>query len=519
MNKFQQHSQTMHRIHLGSIVIRATAVLSLLGIAVILGVSSPASASGVGSFSSANAAWRAYYASPSDQSTWKAYCAGGGGSIAGSANGVPVCGHTGDTSIYLPPKGDTLYTPGFQCTEIVGRYEWVKYGLHPVRGNGAQDAETYASTYRRALIRNGTAGEAPQVGDVMSFSNTSNYSDYGHTSIVVATSVNSKGNGNIVTLNEDWGLPIGSGTGAVLTLPVGSWSVSESASGGFPYIEWAATGGSTQSLRITTPSTATSPPNATVGKAYSFNLSATGGKNGYTWSLAGGSLPPGLSLNSAGLISGTPTAVSMPNGFTAEVRSDGETAEAQFVIWSLKSASTLEITTPSTVASPPNATVGVAYSFTFSATGGSGTYSWSLVSGSLPPGLSMSSAGRIAGSPSSVSKGGPFTVKVSSDGQSSEKSFSIWSLPQAALTITTPSTLASPPNATVGRAYSFKFSASGGDDQYIWSLVSGSLPPGLSMSSSGLISGTPTKVSKGGPFTVEAGSDGQTARKAFTIWS
>ena len=185
------------------------------------------------------------------------------------------------------------------------------------------------------------------------------------------------------------------------------------------------------------------------------------------------------------------------------------------------SANLVWITTPSTSTSPPNATVGSPYSFKFSASGGTGSYSWSVASGSLPPGLSMSSAGVIAGTPSAVSKLGPFTVKVTSGSLSSEQAFSIWALAASvpALSITTPSTSTSPPNATVGSPYSFKFSASGGTGSYSWSVVSGSLPPGLSMSSAGVIAGTPSAVSKLGPFTVKVTSGGQAAEKSFTIWA
>jgi len=93
--------------------------------------------------------------------------------------------------------------------------------------------------------------------------------------------------------------------------------------------------------------------------------------------------------------------------------------------------SPVQISTPSTYTSPPNGTVGVPYSFTFSATGGNGSYSWWLAGGSLPPGLSLSTSGTISGTPSAVSQGGPFTVDVSSAGQTAAKAFTIWANPGA----------------------------------------------------------------------------------------
>ena len=49
------------------------------------------------------------------------------------------------------------------------------------------------------------------------------------------------------------------------------------------------------------------PPAADVGGAYSDTLTATGGTTPYTWSVNAGTLPPGLSLSSAGVLAGTPT--------------------------------------------------------------------------------------------------------------------------------------------------------------------------------------------------------------------
>src|SRR5205085_12612793 len=58
----------------------------------------------------------------------------------------------------------------------------------------------------------------------------------------------------------------------------------------------------------TPPFPSTPPPSGTVNQAYSASLAATGGTPPYSWAIASGALPPGLSLNASGAISGTPTA-------------------------------------------------------------------------------------------------------------------------------------------------------------------------------------------------------------------
>ena len=80
-------------------------------------------------------------------------------------------------------------------------------------------------------------------------------------------------------------------------------------------------GGSSSGNVISPPTILSSTlPQASVSAAYSATLTASGGKTPYTWSLAQGSLPSGLSLNGAtGVISGTPTASGM-SSFTVQVR-------------------------------------------------------------------------------------------------------------------------------------------------------------------------------------------------------
>ena len=87
--------------------------------------------------------------------------------------------------------------------------------------------------------------------------------------------------------------------------------------------------------------------------------------------------------------------------------------------------------------------------------------------------------------------------------------------PAAPLTLTTTSL----PGATLGSAYSATVTATGGTSPYTWSVTSGALPPGLSLSPSGTISGTPA-VAGTFPVTIQvsdSSSPAQTATAALSI--
>ena len=151
-----------------------------------------------------------------------------------------------------------------------------------------------------------------------------------------------------------------------------------------------------------------------------------------------------------------------------------------------------------TTSSLPGGTVGTAYSATLLATSGTPPYSWSIVSGSLPAGLSLSSGGTISGTPTSAGTSS-FTVQVTdSNSRTGSAALSITIQAGAALTITT----ASLPGGTVGTAYDATLAASGGAPPYTWSISAGSLPAGLTLSSGGAISGTPTAAGTSN-FTVQ----------------
>jgi hypothetical protein len=139
-----------------------------------------------------------------------------------------------------------------------------------------------------------------------------------------------------------------------------------------------------------------------------------------------------------------------------------------------------------------NATPNANYSATLQATGGVGTLTWSVASGTLPTGLALSSSGAIAGD-STVSGTSTFTVQVTDSSAapggpgSAQAQFSL-----TVVTVVSISTT-SLPGGSEGIAYLAGIDASGGTPPYTWSLATASLPTGLTMQpSSGVISGSPT---------------------------
>lgn len=147
----------------------------------------------------------------------------------------------------------------------------------------------------------------------------------------------------------------------------------------------------------------TSLPNGDPNISYTQNLAASGGSGNYSWAIADGILPAGLSLNGAtGVISGTPTAVATSN-FTVKVSDSIGTANKQL---SIMINSELTIVT----ALLPNGDQNISYSQNLAAAGGSGNYTWSITGGALPTGLSLT-GNTISGTPTAQGTFN-FTIQV-----------------------------------------------------------------------------------------------------------
>ncbi len=153
-----------------------------------------------------------------------------------------------------------------------------------------------------------------------------------------------------------------------------------------------------------------------VGVFASLPILAQGGTAPYQFSLMSGILPAGMVFDSVGLISGTPVLVETQT-FTVMV--EDAIGSMQFKEYVLRVA---QITTASPL---PSGTVGTAYNQALAAGGTSGTVLWALSAGTLPAGLSLSTAGVISGTPT---ESGTFTPTISfldGGGASCQKEFEL----------------------------------------------------------------------------------------------
>ena len=270
-------------------------------------------------------------------------------------------------------------------------------------------------------------------------------------------------------------------------------------------------------LQVTT----TSLNFANVGTAYNTTLAATGGTGSLNWAVTAFYLPPGLSLTGNGILSGTPTS---PGNyfFTVTVTDAGNNTAVQSLginIYPSGQFPPVSISTGSNFGTMHLGTEQIG----LSANNGSGTYTWSLISGTLPPGMALRTdvpsffgsnqqAGLIgvATTPGNYS----FTLNVASGGTSQTQAFTIrfsgLDLQDAA-----------PADAYFNVPYTYTFTpiANAGPVSFAVNTNStnGSMPPGLTLSSAGVLSGTPTTP---GTYTIAMNiNDGtDTQYEQFTLY-
>jgi hypothetical protein len=261
------------------------------------------------------------------------------------------------------------------------------------------------------------------------------------------------------------------------------------------------------------------PTTGTYNVAYSGSAAATGGVGTLNYALTSGSaLPTGVTLNPlTGAVSGTPTTVGTYSFAVSASDAFGDAATS--ATYSLVvSYPAMQITT----ATLPAGYIGSSYPSTvLAATGGAGVasnYTWTVASGSpLPAGLMLSTAGVISGTPSGSAATTNVTLMVTDSTSSLSATVTLPIQIKTAVSIS----VATLPTGYVGSLYSStQLAATGGSGTYSnWTLASGSsLPAGLSLSSAGVIRGTPTGVAGTANFTVRVtDSVSNTATAAFSI--
>jgi len=229
-------------------------------------------------------------------------------------------------------------------------------------------------------------------------------------------------------------------------------------------------------------------PDVALGDSYDQKIAVKGGTPPYKFAVTDGALPEGIELKAstgqlAG-IAGTPGKAS----FTVEISDAGTQKKTQSLTLYV-TPDALEIVT----ARLPSGQEGTAYEQSLIARGGVPPIEWSVASGSLPAGITLSADGQLGGTSTAF---GGFDFEVQAKDAEDTTAKAMLNLFMASLDpMVSTSTI---PKARFARPYSVSFTADGGRPPYSWSKSSGDFPDGVSLAPDGSLAGTPTEF---GDFT------------------
>jgi hypothetical protein len=243
---------------------------------------------------------------------------------------------------------------------------------------------------------------------------------------------------------------------------------------------------------------------AVRGVTSSTTLQASGGTQPWAWSFANAA-PSWLVLTGDGVLTVAATA---SGTFPVTVRLRDAANQATTATLSIVVARRVAI-----VSGPPSdGTVGAAYAFPFAANDGPTPYVFTRSSGALPPGLALSGAGVLSGTPTTAGTFS-FSVRVrAADGTTDVKSYTI--------TIARPPRIifATLPAARAGLLYSLTLTAQLGRTPYVWTLVSA--PVGLSVVTNTLGTRLTGTVAAAGQYPLVlrvTDASGASDQRAFTL--
>ncbi|MGE0127155.1 MAG: FG-GAP-like repeat-containing protein [Blastocatellales bacterium] len=238
--------------------------------------------------------------------------------------------------------------------------------------------------------------------------------------------------------------------------------------------------------------TPTALSDGVIGQSFTQVFTASGGTAPYTFMLLSGSLPNGVTLQPDGTLTGVPSEIGAFT-FTIKATDKNGCMGTITIRWQIKCP---QITiAPATV---HDGTAGVSYApiEQLTASGGMAPYTFAVTSGLLPTGMQLTSDGKLQGTPTQT---GPFSFTVTVTDKFGCKGVRVYSFTINCPTITINPQNATLPGATQGVEYNPSqpptqtFTATGGCGQYSFSIASGQLPAGMSLTAAGALVGTPTQ--------------------------
>ena len=236
----------------------------------------------------------------------------------------------------------------------------------------------------------------------------------------------------------------------------------------------------------------------TIGSAYTLNLTAVM-KSGaastappssaLTWTLVQGQLPGGLLLDSAtGVISGTPSAEGASLFVVRAALVDGRSDTKGLEITVRQPLSIQALRPLSAAGTPTSWEVGVPFTAKLAATGGTGTFTWTLAEGALPTGLALAVDGTVAGRPTAAGSFRSTLRLTDTEGRTADYPAVFGVASRLAISTLTLR------RGKVGRPYRARLATTGGVLPKTLRIVKGPLPRGIRFDRTlGVLSGTPTR--------------------------